>query len=65
MRGRTFPTGVLPFAEIRFRQRKGLRFISVESMLRSGATPYKMADITREEVIQNFLDNYTRRVEKA
>lgn len=65
VQGRMFPNGVLPFAEVRFKERKGLRFITVESMYRSGTVPYKMADITKDEIIQNFLDNYTRRVRKA
>jgi hypothetical protein len=65
VQGRTLPTDVLPYAEIRFRERKGRRYITVESMFRSGASPYKMSDITREEVIQNFLNNYARRVQKG
>jgi hypothetical protein len=65
VQGRMFPTGVLPFAEVRFRERKGLRFITVECMFRSGTTPYALPDITREEIIGNFLDNYTRRVMKG
>ena len=65
VQGRMFPTGVLPYAEVRFRERKGLRFISVERMFRSGPAPYRLADITRAEVIESFLDNYMRRVEKA
>lgn len=63
IRGRSFPDRVLPFAEVRFREKKGLRRISVESMFRSGEPDYTMADITREEVIQNFMEHYMRRVE--
>jgi hypothetical protein len=62
VQGRTFPTGILPYAEIRYRQRRGLRLLTVESMLRSGAPKYTMADITREDVIRSFLENYTRYV---
>ncbi|NQT94216.1 MAG: hypothetical protein HQ559_15760 [Lentisphaerae bacterium] len=63
LQGRTFPNQVLPYAEIRFRQRKGLRFISVESMIRSGDADYAMEDITQEEVIRDFIENYTQRVQ--
>ncbi len=65
IQGRTFPTKTLPFADIRFRERKGLRLIRVESMIRDGATPYSLADITREEIIENFVQHYTRRVEAS
>ena len=59
---RTFPNGVRPFAEVRFRERKGLRRITVESMFRSGSPDYRLSDIARKEVIDNFVENYTRRV---
>lgn len=63
VQGRTFPDRVLPFATVRFRERKGLRRISVESMFRRGPTDYTMADIGQDEVIRSFLDHYMRRVE--
>ena len=63
IQGRTFPNGVLPYAEIRFRERKGLKFIGVESMIRSGNPDYTLNDVTSEEVIRNFLDHYVRRVQ--
>lgn len=62
IQGRTFPNGVLPFAEVRFRERKGLKFIRIESMFRSGAADYALGDVTKEEIIRNFIENYTRRV---
>ncbi len=60
LQGRTFPHGILPFAEIRYRERKGLKLIRVESMIRSGPADYAITDITKEEVIANFLENYMR-----
>jgi len=62
IRSRTFPNTVLPFAEIRFRERRGLRLISVESMFRSGSHDYSLSDVSKEEIIENFLENYTTRV---
>jgi hypothetical protein len=64
LQGRTFPSGVMPYAEMRFRQRGGLRFITVEEMLRS-STDCSIRDITRDEVVQHFVRNYTTRVEHA
>jgi len=65
IQGRTFPDRVLPCAEIRFRERKGLKLIRVESMFRSGEQDqdYRLSDITQEEIIRNFLEHYTQRVE--
>jgi hypothetical protein len=62
VQGRTFPNVVLPYAELRFRERKGLKLIHTESMLRSGPPNYALQDITVEEVIQSFLSNYMSRV---
>lgn len=62
---RRYPNTVLPYAEIRSRERRGLRYLTVESMYRSGTTSYKLADISKEEIIQNFLENYIRRGEKS
>jgi len=62
VQGRTFPHTVLPYAEVRYRERKGLKLISVESMLRSGLPNYTLDDVTKEEVISDFLDHYMRRV---
>ena len=64
IQSRMFPNGVLPYAEIRFRERKGLRFLSIESMFRSGSQNYSLADITTDEIIKNFLEHYMKRVEK-
>lgn len=60
--GRTFPNTVVPYAEVRYRERQGLRFVSVEAMLRSGPPNYTLADVSKDEVIRNFLDHYMRRV---
>lgn len=64
IQGRMFPHGVLPFAQVRFRERKGLKYITVENMVRPGAATYKIGDISRDEIIRHFLDNYTRRVHR-
>ncbi len=63
LQARTFPNGVRPYAEVRFRERKGLKLITVESMVRSGSDEYTIANVTKDEVIKNFLGQYKRRVE--
>jgi len=62
VQGRIFPSRVLPYVELRFRERKGLRLLRTEVMFRDGAVEYGLTDITREEIIQHFVDNYVRRV---
>lgn len=63
VQGRMFPGGLLPFADVRCRERKGLRLLRNEVMLRSGnPADYSLKDITRDEVIRAFLDQYKRRV---
>ncbi|MFC1498414.1 hypothetical protein ACFLS1_08105 [Verrucomicrobiota bacterium] len=64
VQGRTFPNGVLPYAEIRFRERKGHRLLTVEAMFRTGNQGYLLADITKDEVIQHFISHYTKRVQQ-
>ncbi len=59
---RLFPNGPLPYAEVRFRERKGLKILRVESMLRSGQPDYRIEDLEKEEVIKSFLDHYMRAV---
>ncbi len=62
VQGRMFPVGVVPFAEIRSHERKGLRLLRSESMFRSGKPDYTLKDVTTEEIIRSFLDHYKRRV---
>jgi hypothetical protein len=61
VQGRTFPDRVLPYAEVVSRERKGVRLIRTESMLRSGQD-YRMAEISKGEVIQHILSHYTSKV---
>ncbi len=62
IQSRTFPNGVLPYADIRFKERKGLKLIRAESMFRSGDPDYRLEDVTKEEVIENFLKHYLPRL---
>jgi hypothetical protein len=59
---RTFPDRTLPYAQVRMRERGGLKLVTVETMLRSGAPNYHTEDISREEVIQSVLQHYMSRV---
>jgi choline/glycine/proline betaine transport protein len=65
IQAKPMPDRILPQAEIRSRERKGLKYFTTEAMLRSATPAYRLADITREDIIQNFLQHYMRRVENA
>ena len=64
IQGRMFPNGMLPYVEVRYRERKGLKLVRAESMIRSGPADYALMDITSEEIIRDFLGHYTRRVDR-
>ena len=59
---RTFPDRTLPYAQVRMRERGGLKLVTVEAMLRSGSPDYSTEDITKEEVIESVLHHYTSRI---
>jgi len=59
---RSFPDRTLPFAKVRMRERGGLKLVTVDAMLRSGAPDYNTEDITQEEVINSILQHYMSRV---
>lgn len=65
IQSRTFPTGVLPVAEIRYRQRGGRKLVTTESMFRGGRHDFRIPDMVIEEVIEHFIQNYTSRVKPA
>ena len=63
IQGRMFPNGILPYADIRYRERKGLKLIRMETMFRSGEPDYSLMDVTQQEIIDNFLKHYLPRIE--
>ena len=62
--GRMFPNGVRPYAQVRYRQRGGLRRVTVESMLRAGAGDHTLNDITKDEVMSHLVKSYMQHVGK-
>lgn len=62
IQGRMFPTGILPYTEVRYRERGGRRLITVESVIRSGSQKYQIVDITKDEIIKHFIKEYTTKV---
>lgn len=64
IQGRTFPERIVPYAEIVCKERKGVRLVKNESMIRSGPD-YSIQDIGSAEIIRHFLSQYMSRVELA
>ena len=65
IQSRTFPKGVVPFADMRFKERGGLKLVRRESMFRSGDADYTIQDVSKQEVIENFLSHYMPLVERT
>jgi hypothetical protein len=59
---RTLPDRKLPYAQVRMRERGGLRLVTVEAMLCPGKTDCHTEDITKEDVIQCVLKHYMSRI---
>lgn len=59
---RTLPDRKLAYAQVRMRERGGLRLVTVEAMLRPGASDYHTEDISKEDVIQCVLQHYMSRI---
>ena len=57
---KTLPTATVPIAAIRYRERKGRRYVTKESMLRSGGAGYNVTDISETEVIEHLVTHYVR-----
>ena len=59
---RSLPSGYMPFAEIRAKERKGLRVQKTEASLREGA--YTLSDVTQDDVLEAFMKCYRAVFEK-
>lgn len=59
---RSLPDRHLPYAQVRMRERGGLRLVTVEAMLRPGNKDYRIEDLSRDDVINSVLQHYMSRV---
>lgn len=55
---RSLPTATVPYAEIRTRERRGLRITKSEALFRDGTNAYGLDDVTTDDVIRVFLKCY-------
>ncbi len=55
---RSLPTSVVPYAEIRARERRGLRIMKSEAVFRDSSGPYSLDDVAAEDIIRVFMRCY-------
>lgn len=60
---RSLPTAIVPYAEIRTRERRGLRITKSEALFRDSGVPYGLDDVSTEDVIRVFLKCYRSAIE--
>jgi hypothetical protein len=59
---RSLPDRRLPYAQVRMRERGGLRLVTVEAMLLPGNSDYHTEDIKKDDVIKCVLQHYMSRI---
>ena len=59
---RRFPTRMLPYADIQYKMRNSLRFLTYEQMIRKGKPDYSLYDISQDELRSHIEDNFAKRV---
>jgi len=60
---RIFPNRAFPYPETHFTSKKDGKSYKSEGFIRSGSQDYDIADISKEEIIHNFLEGYKLHVE--
>ncbi len=60
VQARTFSDRSVPYPSVRFRERRGVRYVTAEGAFGAAAQPPSVQDVTQEDVIRNFLSYYMR-----
>jgi hypothetical protein len=61
LQARTFSDRTVPYPQVRFRERRGVRIVATEGTFGSGAALSPAAqDVAKSDVIRNFLSYYMR-----
>ncbi len=55
---KVYPGTVVPYSEIHFRKPSEVKTYRAEGILRTGLQDYTIAQITKEEIIKQFLSDY-------
>lgn len=61
LQARTFSDRTVPYPSVRFRERRGVRYVAMEGTFGTGATQsVAVQDVSKADVIRNFLSYYMR-----
>ena len=60
---RNLPTAIVPYAEVRLRERRGLRLTKSDVNLRQGGA-YAIDDVTADDIVHTFLECYKKVFER-
>jgi hypothetical protein len=61
LQARTFSDRTVPYPAVRYRERRGVRYVATEGTFGGGATlSPAVQDVTKADVIRNFLSYYMR-----
>lgn len=60
IQARSFSDKTVPYPVVRFRERRGVRYVTTEGNFGSGAQSSAVQDVTKEDVIRSFLSYYMR-----
>ncbi len=61
---RRLPNKTLPYAQVRMRERGGLKLVTIEALVRTGSD-YQTEDLTKDDVIESVLKHYMSRIKLA
>lgn len=60
IQARTFSDRTVPYPSVRFRERRGVRYVATEGTFGTGAQSAAVPDVSKDDVIRNFLSYYMR-----
>jgi hypothetical protein len=60
IQARTFSDRTVPYPVVRFRERRGVRYVTTEGAFGSGPQAVAVQDVTKDDVIRSFLTYYMR-----
>jgi len=60
IQARTFPDRSVPYSAIRYRERRGVRYVTTEGAFGTGSQAPSVMEVGKEDVIRNFLSYYMR-----
>ena len=60
IQARTFSDRSVPYPVVRFRERRGVRYVATEGSFGTASQSVSVQDVAKDDVIRNFLSYYMR-----